>query len=147
MHDFANTFGVELMSNPPAPQQGEENMQEKQFEVVRIRFKDCSSHASGSSDTSGSSTATDTTVRKSTRNGKKRMCWTPPSDALQIIGQRATILHHLGTDFLIKKHDKPDSWWVHEDELMKTDCGCEAMEVYDKKFSDNKVSNNKRRCK
>ena len=147
MHHFADTLGVELVSNPPAPQQGEENMQEKQFEVGRIRFKDCSSHASGSSDTSGSSTATDTTVRKSTRNGKKRMEPDDPSDALQIIGQRATILQKFGTDFLVKKHDKPDSWWVHEDELRDSDAGCVAMEVFDKKFSDNKVSNNKRRRK
>jgi hypothetical protein len=56
-----------------------------------------------------------------------------PSVALEIIGQRATILHDFGSDFLVKKYDKPESWWVHEDELRDSDSGCEAMEVFDDK--------------
>lgn len=88
---------------------------------------------SSSSETPGSSTVTGTTLRKSSRHGKKRMEPDDPSDALKIVGQRATILQKFGTDFLVKKHDKPDSWWVHEDELRDSDAGCEAMEVFDNK--------------
>lgn len=122
MHGFATTLGVELVLD--------ENMEEKQFDKVRIRFKD--SHASSSHDTAGSSTVPDTTVRKSTRNGKKRMV-PDASDPLEILEQRDTILHDFGSDFLVKKRDKPNSWWVHEDKLSILDSGCEAMEVFDKK--------------
>lgn len=129
MHHFADTLSVELVLD--------ENMEEKQFDKVRLRFKDCSSHASSSHDTSGSSTVTGTTLRKSTRNGKKRIEPNAPSDDLVtrvlIIGHRDTMLQKFGSDFLVKKHDKPDSWWVHEDELRDSDAGCEAMEVFDKK--------------
>lgn len=133
MHHFADTLGVELVSNPLAPQPVEDNVQEKQFEEVRIRLKDSSSHSSSSSAISGSSTVTDKTIRKSTRHGKKRMVLERPSVALEIIGQRATILHDFGSDFLVKKYDKPESWWVYEDELRDSDSGCEAMEVFDDK--------------
>lgn len=126
MHELANALGVKLVPKP-LPPQPQEDVVEEQYETVRIRFKDNSSHASGSS------TASDTTVRKSTRNGKKRMVLDTPSDDLEIIGQRATIEHDFGSDFLVKKHDKPDSWWVYEDELRNSDRGCEAMEVFDKK--------------
>ena len=94
---------------------------------------------SSSSETPGSSTVTGTTLRKSSRHGKKRMQPDDPSDALEIIGQRATILQKFGkgTDFLVKKkHErtlKNNIWWVHEDELRDSDAGCEAMEVFDNK--------------
>ena len=83
--------------------------------------------------------STGTTLRKSSRHGKKRMEPDDPSDALEIIGQRATILQKFGkgTDFLVKKkHErtlKNNIWWVHEDELRESDAGCEAMEVFDNK--------------
>lgn len=144
MHHFADTLGVEMVSNTPAPQPVEDNVQEKQFEEVRIRLKDSSSHTSSSSETPGSSTVTGTTLRKSTRHGKKRIEPDAPSDDLEIIGHRATILQKFGTDFLVKKHDNPDSWWMHEDDLREPAYGCEAMEVYDKKL---KASDNKRRRK
>lgn len=118
-------------------------------EEVRIRLKDSSSHPSSSSAISGSSTVTDKTIRKSTRHGKKRMVL--DSEALEIdevLDQRETILHKFGFDFLVKKNDKPKPWWVHEDDLRESHTGCEAWEVFDKKFSKNKVSdNNKRRRK
>lgn len=149
MHHFADTLGVELVSNPLAPQPVEDNVQEKQFEEVRIRLKDSSSHPSSSSAISGSSTVTDKTIHKSTRHGKKRMVL--HSEALEIdevLDQRETILHKFGFDFLVKKNDKPKPWWVHEDDLRESHTGCEAWEVFDKKFSKNKVSdNNKRRRK
>lgn len=113
-----------------------DNVQEKQFEKVRIRFKDSSSHTSSSSAISGSSTVTDKSTRKSTRYSKKRMV--PDSGALEIdeiLDQRETRIHKfgLGSDFLVKKNDKPDPWWVHEDDLSESYTGCEAWEAFDNK--------------
>jgi hypothetical protein len=148
----------------------DESKSVKQYEAVRIRFND------GFSDTSGSGViaelgecneekkkqlvvrydekeltavkSADAGVRKSSRRGKKRMEPDDPSDALEIIGQRATTLHDFGSDFLVKKHDKPDSWWVHEDELRDSGHGCAAMEVFDnKRCAAMEVFDNKRRRK
>ena len=69
-------------------------------------------------------------IRKSTRKRwAKKNAHT--SDILEIVDVRDAQDHKYGSDFLVRNGDSLS--WIYEDDLSKTDRGCEAMEMLDPK--------------